>query len=101
MAFLRPERNLAEHMHTAPAATVLIAAVSTLGDFVWAGLGLRHRMVFGLTHGTLLFLCIGAYLGSIDRQPRRGAIAGALIGPMAAGSFGSQCGPSSGWRSPR
>jgi hypothetical protein len=66
---------------------VLIAAVSTLGDFVWAGLNLRHRTPYGLAHGALLFLCIGAYLGSIDRQTLRGSIAGALIGLIAAGSF--------------
>lgn len=74
-------------MREAIAGAVLIAAVSTLGDFVWAGLGLRHRMAYGLTHGTLLFLCIGAYLGSIERQPRRGATAGAGIGVIAAGGF--------------
>jgi hypothetical protein len=65
----------------------LIAAVSTFGDFVWAGLDLEHRKVYGLAHGTLLFLCIGAYLGSIERQILKGAIAGALIGLTAAASF--------------
>ena len=65
----------------------LIAAVSTFGDFVWAGLDLEHRTVYGLAHGTLLFLCIGAFLGSIERQVLTGAIAGALIGLVAAGSF--------------
>jgi len=74
-------------MRQALLGAILIAAVSTFGDFVWAGLGLRHRVVFGLTHGALLFLCIGAYLGSLERQARRGAIAGAIIGFTAAGSF--------------
>ncbi len=74
-------------MRDALTGAVLIAAVSTFGDFVWAGLGLRHRVPYGLAHGALLFLCIGAYLGSIERQPLRGAIAGALIGLLAAGSF--------------
>jgi hypothetical protein len=67
--------------------SALIAAVSTLGDFVWAGFDLEHRKVYGLAHGTLLFLCIGAYLGSIERQILKGAIAGSLIGLTAAGSF--------------
>ena len=44
---------------------LLIAAVSTLGDFIWAGLHLRHRPLYGLSHGTLLFLCIGLYLGAL------------------------------------
>ena len=74
-------------MRNAIAGALLIAAVSTVGDFVWAGLGLRHRVVFGLTHGALLFLCIGAYLGTIERRSVRGALLGALLGLVAAGSF--------------
>ena len=74
-------------MRSALVGAILIAAVSTLGDFVWAGLALRHRVPYGLAHGALLFLCVGAYLGSIERQPLRGAIAGTLIGLLAAGGF--------------
>ena len=65
----------------------LIAAVSTLGDFVWAGFDLQHRKLYGLAHGSLLFLCIGAFLGSIEGQTFKGAMAGAVIGLIAAGSF--------------
>lgn len=74
-------------MRTAIVAAVCIGLVSTLGDFVWAGFGLRHRMVFGLAHGALLFLCIGAFLGSLEQLTARGAFAGAIIGLTAAGSF--------------
>jgi hypothetical protein len=74
-------------MRHALVGALLIAAVSTLGDFVWAGMRLRHHMVFGLTHGAVLFLSIGAYLGSIARQPLQGAVGGALVGLVAAGSF--------------
>jgi hypothetical protein len=66
---------------------VLIAVVSTLGDLIWAGLHLRHRPLFGLSHGTLLFLCIGLYLGALAKQPSLGALAGAFIGLLAASSF--------------
>lgn len=69
------------------AGAFLIAGVSTFGDFVWAGLGLRHHIAYGLIHGAVLFLCIGAYLGSVDRQVVRGARAGGLIGLIAAGTF--------------
>ena len=65
----------------------LIAAVSTLGDFVWAGLHLEHRKAYGLAHGGLLFLCIGAYLGAIEGRTGKGALSGALIGVAAAGMF--------------
>lgn len=65
----------------------LIAAVSTVGDFVWAGLHLRHRVPYGLAHGTLLFFCIGAYLGSVNKQALKGASYGGAIGLAAAASF--------------
>ena len=66
---------------------LVMAAVSTFGDFVWATWIARHRMILGLTHGTLLFLCMGLYLGALARRPAAGAVAGALIGLLAAGSF--------------
>jgi len=74
-------------MRDAIAGALLIAAVSTLGDFVWAGLHLRHRVAYGLAHGAILFLCIGAYFGSLEKQTLKGAIYGAAIGLSAAGSF--------------
>jgi len=66
---------------------LLIAAVSTLGDFIWAGLHLRHRPLYGLGHGILLFLCIGLYLGTLAGRSAAGALGGAVIGLVAAGSF--------------
>jgi len=67
--------------------SLAIAAVSTLGDFVWATWIPRHRPIYGMTHGTLLFLAVGLYLGALARRPAAGAIFGALIGFLAAGSF--------------
>ncbi len=68
-------------------AAAAIAAVSTLGDFIWAGLGLPHRTAYGLIHGSLLFLCIGFYLGALAKKRSTGAVAGAAIGLSAAGGF--------------
>jgi len=39
-----------------------IAAVSTLGDFIWATWIPRHLPVYGLIHGAVLFLSIGLFL---------------------------------------
>ena len=64
-----------------------IAAVSTLGDFIWAGWELQHRPLYGLIHGSLLFLSIGLYLGALARRYAAGAGVGALIGGLAAGGF--------------
>jgi hypothetical protein len=74
-------------MRNATIGALLIAAVSTLGDFVWAGLHLRHRVVYGLAHGAILFLCMGAYFGALQKKTLTGAMYGAAIGLTAAGSF--------------
>lgn len=64
-----------------------IAAVSTLGDYVWATWIPSHRAVVGLAHGVLLFLCVGAYLGAVAGQTAQGAIAGPIVGLLAAASY--------------
>ena len=74
-------------MRNALLGAILIAALSTFGDFVWAGLQLRHRVVYGLAHGVILFSCIGAYFGSLQKKALAGALAGGVIGLAAAGSF--------------
>jgi hypothetical protein len=67
--------------------TLAIAAVSTLGDFMWAEMHLRHRMYLGLGHGLVLFLSVGLFLGWSFGRPLIGALSGALIGLIAAASF--------------
>lgn len=69
------------------AGALAIAALSTLGDFIWATIIPRHMPRYGLTHGTLLFLFVGLYLGVLVRRPVPGAVGGAVIGLLAAGSF--------------
>src|SRR5258706_2772769 len=63
---------------------LLLGALNTFGDFVWARPGLRHRVVLGLLHGALLFLALGGYLGMLRRRALRGALGGAAIGFAAA-----------------
>lgn len=69
------------------AGALAIGAVSTFGDFIWATWIPQHRPVYGLTHGAILFCSIGLYLGFVAKRPATGAIAGALTGGLAAGSF--------------
>lgn len=69
------------------ASTIAIAAVSTLGDFIWATWIPRHLPVYGLTHGSLLFLCIGLALGYWAGRTLAGAIAGAATGFLVTASF--------------
>lgn len=72
---------------SAALGAVLVAAVSTFGDFVWATWIPRHRPVYGLAHGTLLCLAIGLYLGALVGKPITGAVGGAMAGFLAAGGF--------------
>ena len=66
---------------------LVIASVSTLGDFIWATWIPGHRPVYGLTHGTLLFLYVGLYLGACAGRTTVGGAGGALLGFLAASGF--------------
>ncbi len=71
----------------AATGALIIAALSTFGDFVWVLWIPSHRAAFGLLHGTLLCLGIGLYLGVLRRRPVRGALTGAAIGLGAAAGY--------------
>ena len=64
-----------------------MAALMTLGDFVWARWITQHRAVYGLVHGSAFCLGIGLYLGSLRGGARRGALAGPAIGLGAAAGY--------------
>lgn len=68
-------------------AALLIGALNTAGDFIWARFALPHRPTFGLVHGLVLCLGIGLCLGVPRQRPARGGVGGALIGLGAAGGF--------------
>ena len=67
--------------------TLLIAALMTLGDFVWARFIPAHRAVFGLVHGLVLCLALGLVLGVPRGRAAKGALSGAAVGLGAAASF--------------
>ena len=66
---------------------LLLAGVSTFGDFLWAHFSLEHRPTYGLIHGTLLCSVIGSYLGLLRKSFVRGTLGGAAIGFGAAAGF--------------
>ena len=74
-------------MTLALVGALILAAVSTLGDFTWAALGLRHRAAYGLAHGAAVCLAVGAVVGWRSRRALPGAITGIVIGIAAAGLF--------------
>jgi phage shock protein E len=62
------------------AGVVLIAAVSTLGDFVWYTFGVRHTVWAAVTHGAVLLTSVGAVLGNARGRVAKGLPIGALAG---------------------
>ncbi|HUG52564.1 MAG TPA: hypothetical protein VMR21_03150, partial [Vicinamibacteria bacterium] len=66
---------------------VLLGALNTAGDWIWAEYVPEHRAVFGLLHGMLLLMALGLYLGVLRGRPWAGAAGGAGIGLGAAGLF--------------
>jgi hypothetical protein len=68
-------------------AAIVLGAASTAGDMLWAGLSLRHRVVYGLVHGAVICLAIGAFVGARAGRPVAGIAAGPAIGLLAAATF--------------
>ena len=68
-------------------ASILLGGVMTLGDWAWAALEIRHRVVYGLVHGALMCLCLGLAVGVRAGKPAAAALAGPVIGVIAAASF--------------
>jgi hypothetical protein len=74
-------------MKAAAIGAIVTAAVSTLGDYLWANV-LPHRIpIYGLAHGLILFLTVGFCLGLPARRPVAGALGGAATGLASAGAF--------------
>jgi hypothetical protein len=68
-------------------SSLAIAALSTVGDFIWATSIPEHRAAYGFAHGAIVFLAIGGVLGGLAGRPFAGALAGGAIGLGAAGLF--------------
>jgi hypothetical protein len=78
---------MAKSLRTALGAAIALAAVSTLGDFVWAKWLPEHKAVFGLIHGALLGAAIGLAVGLARDRAVAGLIGGAGIVLGAALGF--------------
>lgn len=74
-------------MRQAAIGALVLGAVMTLGDYVWDALQLRHRMWYGLVHGAVVCLGVGAVVGWNAGRPAIGTAVGPLIGVAAAAFF--------------
>jgi hypothetical protein len=68
-------------------ASLALGAVMTFGDFAWAALDIRHRVAYGIVHGATMCLCLGLAVGVRARRQTVAAIAGLVIGVIAAVTF--------------
>jgi rhodanese-related sulfurtransferase len=68
-------------------SVLLVAAVATVGDFIWAPDGVRHMLLAGLTHGALLLAVVGAVLGAASGHVLKGLPIGAIAGIGGAASY--------------
>jgi hypothetical protein len=74
-------------MKNALISAVVLGAIATLGDWIWAAFLPDHITAAGLVHGALLCLAMGAMVGRPVGRPGAGAAAGIGIGFAAAGLF--------------
>ena len=80
----------------ASGAALLLAIVMTVGDYVWAAFDIPHRTFYGILHGAVMCLFIGAVIGGRAGRILVGASAGPFIGVFAAVVF-YVLAPSAGW----
>ena len=68
-------------------AALLLAAVMTLGDWIWSVFEVRHRMYTGIAHGVAMCLVLGLVIGWRARRLAAGAVGGPVIGVIASLTF--------------
>src|SRR5438874_1925068 len=74
-------------MRNAVVSAVVTAAVSTLGDYLWANVLPHGQPIYWFAHAIVLFLTVGFCLGWPSRKPLEGAIGAAAIGCAATAGF--------------
>jgi hypothetical protein len=66
---------------------LVVAAVTTAGDYAWFEIGIRHRMIAGVIHGAVLLTTVGAVLGASAGRLMRGLPIGTIAGVGGALTF--------------
>jgi hypothetical protein len=74
-------------MREALVGAVVTAAVSTLGDYLWANVLPHGQPIYWFVHAIVLFMTVGACLGLPSRKPIAGAVGAAAIGCAATAGF--------------
>jgi hypothetical protein len=66
---------------------LVVAAVTTAGDYAWFEIGIRHQMIAGVIHGAALLTTVGAVLGASAGRLLRGLPLGTIAGVGGALTF--------------
>ena len=74
-------------MREALVGAVATAAVSTLGDYLWANVLPHRQPIYWFAHAVVLFATVGFCLGWPSRKPIAGAVGAAAIGCAATVGF--------------
>lgn len=74
-------------MHPSLLGALIMAAVTTAGDYAWFEFGIRHHPVAGVIHGAALMASLGAFLGHLSGRIALGAAGGLVAGIVGAGVF--------------
>jgi hypothetical protein len=74
-------------LRAAITGALVTAAVSTVGDYLWANVLPHRQPVYWFAHATVLFVTVGVCLGLPSRKPAAGAIGAAAIGWAATAGF--------------
>lgn len=83
----RTEREQMKTIRDAALSSLFLGLVMALGDWMWAALHLQHRVAYGIAHGAVMCLCLGAAIGVRARRPGPAILAGPVIGVLAAALF--------------
>lgn len=62
------------------AGLLAVAAVATLGDYVWYEFGVRHQTLVGILHGAILLGAVGGVVGWMSGRAMGGVLVGAASG---------------------
>jgi hypothetical protein len=63
---------------------IFVAAIATLGDYIWYEIGVAHRMIAGVIHGALQLMAVGGVLGWLVRRTAIGLQVGIGAGVVGA-----------------
>ena len=74
-------------MHPSLIGALLLAAVTTAGDYAWFEFGIRHNPVSGVLHGIVMMGSLGAVLGWQARRLGLGIVGGIVAGVAGALMF--------------